>query len=317
MRYLPLAAFLGLSLLWGSEWLVTAWSPAQPRLSWLAIQYGVCALLLLPAAVKRGIWCRSRSVLLKTTIAGLGVLCVPQMLLFVGGSRLPPTASLIALALTPVFLAVSGRLAIPTSICGFAGVLFLSNASLNFSTSQWLWLSLPLASAGALAWSLNTLENQLQKISVTEGLFSSVLFSGIVLSVNSLFLEHASIAWSTPSAFGLIISSIVPTTCGYLFFYWLLSKAGAGCVCMLQWTQCLVAAAEWTLLMRVAPEWMAIAGAALIVGAVGAAFSNRDDAEGVLFEITQACGPAISGPHLIFPGVHCSRGCVDVHRRGR
>jgi drug/metabolite transporter (DMT)-like permease len=288
MRYLPLAAFLGLSFLWGSEWLVTAWSPAQPRVSWLAIQYAVCALLLLPAAVKRRIWRRSGSVLLKTIIAGLGVLCVPQMLLFMGGSRLPQTAALIALALTPVFLAVSGRLAIPTSICGFAGLLFLSNASLNFSTSQWLWLSLPLASAGAIAWSLNTLENQLQKISVPEALFISALFSGIALSVHSHFLEHASIAWGTRSALGLIISSIVPTTCGYLFFYWLVGKAGAGCVSMLQWTQSLVAAAEWALLMRLTPGWMAIAGAILIVGAVWATFSNRNETEGVLFEITQA-----------------------------
>ncbi len=49
MRYLPLAAFLGLSLLWGSGWLLRASTPAQPPLRSLAIQYAIAAVI--PAAL--------------------------------------------------------------------------------------------------------------------------------------------------------------------------------------------------------------------------------------------------------------------------
>jgi drug/metabolite transporter (DMT)-like permease len=86
---------------------------------------------------------------------------------------------------------------------------------------------------------------------------------------------------------GFAIDAALMVVCGYLLFYWLLSKFGAGRVSTLQWTQPFVATAESRALMVVRPGWALIAGGILIVIATVWAFSNRDEAGGVLFEITQ------------------------------
>ncbi|HMJ22307.1 MAG TPA: hypothetical protein VK513_10380, partial [Terriglobales bacterium] len=62
--------------------------------------------------------------------------------------KLAPGVSLVALAMVPVLLAVSGRLSITPAVCGLAGVLFLADQGLDISVRQSLWLLLPLAAAG-------------------------------------------------------------------------------------------------------------------------------------------------------------------------
>jgi drug/metabolite transporter (DMT)-like permease len=107
MRYLPIATFLGLSLLWGSEWMLTASLPPQPHLRALALQYGIAAGLLLPWAIHRRLWRRPLLSLVHVVIVGIGMLCLPQILIFIGNGRVPPAVSLVALAAVPVWLAVA------------------------------------------------------------------------------------------------------------------------------------------------------------------------------------------------------------------
>src|SRR5882757_5417196 len=154
MRYVPIAAFLGLSLLWGSEWILTASLPSQPNLRLLALQYGIAAGLLLPWAIHRRLWGRPLRSLVHVVIVGIGILCLPQILIFIGHGKLPPIVSLIALAAVPVLLAVSGRLMITPAVCGLAGVLLLADQGLGISLRQALWLLFPLAASCILAWAL-------------------------------------------------------------------------------------------------------------------------------------------------------------------
>lgn len=285
MRYRSVAAFLGLSLLWGSEWLLMVSTPAQPNLRALAIRYGLSALLLLPWAIRR-LWRRSvRSVVVAVAI-GMGILCLPQILLSIGSRNLPPAVVLAAMASVPVLLAIGGQLSITMAVCGLAGVLFLAANGLSISMHQIPLLSFPLAAAFVLALALTAAKKHLHEISIIEMLFAQCTISALALWIVSLLLEHQPVTWSTTATLGLLLQAALMTVCGYLIFYWLLGKSGAGNVSMLQWTQPLVATVESAALLHIRPDWTAILGALLIVVAIVWAFSNGED-RGVIFEITQ------------------------------
>jgi drug/metabolite transporter (DMT)-like permease len=287
MRYLPIAAFLGLSLLWGSEWMLTASLPPQPHLRALALQYGISAGLLFPWAIYRRLWRRPLRSLAHVVIVGIGILCLPQILIFMSAGKLAPGIPLAALAMVPVLLAVSGRLSITPAVCGLAGVLFLVDQGLDISMRQSLWLLLPLAAACFLAWALTGAEKHMREMSIAEALFAQCMVSALLLFIASQLLEHETLTWSATAAMGFSIEAALTVVCGYLLFYWLLSKFGAGRVSTLQWTQPFVATVESAVLTPIRPGWALISGAILIVIATVWSFSNRNDAGGVLFEITQ------------------------------
>ena len=288
MRYLPMAVFLGLSLLWGSGWILASSLPAQPRLCALALEYGISAVLLLPWAISRRLWRKPLRSLAHVVIIGTGILCLPQILIFAGNGKLSPVLSLAALATVPVLLAIGGQLAISPAVCGLAGVLFLVDQGLDISMRQWLWLLFPLTAACVLACALAGAEKHMQEISVVEALFVQCAVSVPLLLIASQLLEHQALTWSATAAMGFVVNAVLTTVCGYLLFYWLLTKFGAGRISMLQWMQPLVATVESAVLIHSKPDWTVIAGAILIVIAMVWAFSNRDDDGGVLFEITQS-----------------------------
>jgi drug/metabolite transporter (DMT)-like permease len=286
MRSRTIAGFLGLSLLWGSEWILTASVSAQPHLGALAIRYGLSAVLLLPWAIRRRIWHRSPHTVGNTFIMGTGILCLPKILIAVSAGHLSPAITLAALGAVPVLLAISGRLTITTAVCGMGGVLFLAANGLSIAMRQVPWVLFPLAAAAVLAWALVAAEKHLPEISIVEAMFGQFTISALLLSIASPLLEHEPVTWSATAGLGFVIGSAFMTVCGYLLFYWLLGKSGAGRVSMLQWAQPLVAAAESVALVRIRPDWSAVAGAILIVLAIVWAFSNWDD-QGVILEITQ------------------------------
>lgn len=286
MRYRFIAAFLGLSLLWGSEWMLTASLPAQPHLRALAIRYGLCAVLLLPWAIRRRLWRRPLRSVANAVIAGTGILCLPQILISISIQYLSPAIALAAMAAVPVLLAISGRLSITTAVCGLAGVLFLAGNGLSIQMPQIPWLLLPVAAAAILAWSLAAVETSMPGMSIIEALFGQCLVSALLLWIASSLLDHQAVIWSATAALGFLIAAAVMTVFGYLLFYWLLGKSGAGGVSMLQWTQPLVATAESVVLINIQPDWTGVAGVILIVLAIVWAFSNWDDRV-VILEITQ------------------------------
>jgi drug/metabolite transporter (DMT)-like permease len=286
MRNRGVAAFLGLSLLWGSEWMLTASIPAQPQLRALAIGYGLGALLLLPWVIRRRIWHRPVRSIASAIIIGVGVLCLPQILISISSRNLSSAVGLAAMAAVPVVLAIGGRLSITTAVCGLAGVLFLAGNGLGIAMHQIPWLLLPLAAAAGLAAALTAAEKHLRTISVVEALCAQCAISALLLWIASLLLEHQSVTWSTTAGLGFLIAAAVMTICGYLLFYWLLGKSGAATVSMLQWTQPLIATAESVVLLQIRPNWTAVVGAILIVIATVWGFSNWDE-RGVIFEITQ------------------------------
>jgi drug/metabolite transporter (DMT)-like permease len=215
------------------------------------------------------------------------MLCLPQILIFIGSGKLSPIVSLVALAAVPVLLAVGGRLMITPAVCGLAGVLFLADQAMDISLRQSLWLLFPLAASGLLAWALACAEKIMQEMSIAEALFGQCTVCSFLLFIAAQLMEHGTLTWSATTAMGFAIDAALIIVCGYLLFYWLLSKVGAGRASTLQWTQPFVATAESAALMAIRPGWAFISGGILIVIATVWVFSNRDQAGGVLFEITQ------------------------------
>ena len=276
MRYLSIAAFLLLSLLWGSEWMLTASLPTQPQLRVLAIRYGLSTVLLLPWAIRGRLWRTPLRSVANVVIVGVGIMSLPQILISLSKGNLSPAIFLVALAIVPVLLAVSGRLSITIAVCGLAGVLFLADRGLDISAYQLPWLLLPLIAATVLAWALAGAEKHMRGVSIAEALFCQCVASALLLLIASRLLEHETVTWSATAAIGFVVNAGLTAVCGYLLFYWLLAQYGAGRASMLQWTQTLIATAESAVLMRISPDWSEIAGAILIVIAVVWAFSNRE-----------------------------------------
>lgn len=287
MRYLPLIAFLALSLLWGSEWMLTASLPSQPLLRSLAVRYGIAAVLLLPWAVRHRLWRKSFGSVLNASATGVAVLCLPSVLIAVAKAELSPVLSLMAMSAVPLLLAIFGRFAISTAVCGLAGVLFLAGSDFRVSMHQAPWLLFPLAAAGVLAWGLAHAARHLPAMSIPEGLFVQCTVAAVLLGAASPLLEPGRVTWSAMAGVGFAIAAAVTVVCGYLLFYWLLGSLGAGRVSMLQWTQLLVATAESVLLIRIRPGWESAAGAALIVIALVRGFSKGEAEQGVILKITQ------------------------------
>ncbi|HEY3989126.1 MAG TPA: DMT family transporter [Acidobacteriaceae bacterium] len=267
--------------------MLTAALPAQPRLRALAVQYAIGAAFLLPWAVHRRMVRRPLRSLVHMTVAGFGILCLPQVLIGLSVGKLSPAIPLAALATVPVLLAVGGRLTISTAVCGLAGVLFLVDDGLEISIHQSPWLLLLLAAACVLAWALAAAEKDLRAISHVEVLFTQCATSAVLLFILSQLIGREPLTWSALAGIGFAVNAGVMTVFGYLLFYWLLRRYGAGRVSILQWSQPLVATAEAAVLMHARPDWTALVGALLIAIAIMLAFSNRDEAGGVLFEITR------------------------------
>jgi drug/metabolite transporter (DMT)-like permease len=176
---------------------------------------------------------------------------------------------------------------ITPAVCGLAGVLFLADQGPDISLRQSLWLLFPLAATCLLAWALACAEKIMGEISIAEALFGQFTVCSFLLFIASQLMEHEALTWSATTAMGFAIDAALIVVCGYLLFYWLLGKLGAGRVSTLQWTQPFVATAESAALMAIRPGWAFISGGILIVIATVWVFSNRDQAGGVLFEITQ------------------------------
>ncbi len=287
MRNVPLIGFLALSLLWGSEWMLAASLPPQPVLLALAIRYAIAAIVLLPWAIRGRVWGMRKRGIVGAALTGACIMCLPQILIALSDKRLPPGLFLAALAAVPVLLAIGGRGTITTAVCGLAGVLFLTGNGLSLSLHQAPWLLLPLTAASALAWALTRAETERTGIPPAASLFFQCAVSALLFAAASRLEERQSIDWSASTVLGFTASAVVVAVCGYLLFFWLLSRLGASRLSMLQWTQTLVATTESAALMRIRPGWESIAGALLIVIAVILAFSHRDEGTGVMLQITQ------------------------------
>ena len=195
--------------------------------------------------------------------------------------------SLLGLALVPVFLAIRGRLPISLAVCGFAGVVFLADRSLNISAIQLPWLPLPLAAAAVLAWSLVAAEKQSDTMSLVEALFLQCVAAASLLYIVSPLLEHETITWSAMAAAGLHSPGCFD--CGVRIPALLLAagqfrRGGRQHIAMDAAIDChrRICSPD-----AASAAMVDVAGAILIVIAIVLAFSNRDNGRGVFFEITQ------------------------------
>ena len=262
--------------------------PPQPVLLSLAIRYALAALILLPWAVRGRPWQVSLRSIVSAAIIGICILCLPQLLIVLGDRGLPPGLSLLVLAAVPILLAVSGRGTITTGVCGLAGVLFLTGAGLSVSLHQTPWLLLPIGAAVVLAWALTRAEKGVSGLPPAGSLFIQCAIAALLFGAASRLFERQPLDWTASVAIGFAVTAVVTTVCGYLLFYRLLARLGAGKLSVLQWTQTLITTIESAALMRIRPGWESVVGAILIIIAVVQTFSNRDEGPGVILQITQA-----------------------------
>jgi drug/metabolite transporter (DMT)-like permease len=287
---LPLLAWLLLALLWGSEWMLTAWLPAEPPLLSLSLRYAAASLVLLPWALRGQRVQMPRRDLLSVALVGAGLLALPQILLVVSMHGISPAWSLLALGAVPVLLAIGGQGQISTAVCGFGGVLLLLANNLTIHPAQLPWLLCPLAAATILAFTLTraaAMREQLAGRSLGAALFVQVTVAAALTAAAAAVIERQPLAWSAGQAVGLAVGALLATVAAYVVFYWLLLRAGPARMAMLQWVQLLVAIAESALLAATRPGWEFLAGALLIAIALRRAWMFPEAEQGVMLQITR------------------------------
>jgi drug/metabolite transporter (DMT)-like permease len=287
MRSRPALGFLALSLLWGSEWMLAASFPSPPFLTAFAVRYGIAAVLLLPWVIRRRIWRRSARTLSETALIGLGILCLPQLLIWISGPHLPPAISVIALAIVPVLLAVAGRIALGAAMCGLAGVLFLIGNGVSFGAREVPWQLLPIAAAATLGWSLTLADKRLHSRTIVETVFVQCVAAAAFFAVCSRAAPSEPMSWPMAAVAVSALTGCVTTAAAYLLFYALLRQYGAGRVSTLQWAQTLVATTESAVFLRIGPSWEGYLGALLIVVGLVLALPRKRADGGVMLEITR------------------------------
>jgi drug/metabolite transporter (DMT)-like permease len=236
--------------------------------------------------VRQRFWRRGFARLAETAAIGLGLLCLPQLLITSSASHLYPAVSLLAFAGVPVLLAVAGSIELPTAMCGLAGNWFLIGSGINLHARDLPWLLAPLAAAAVLAGSLLAAEKRVHAWNA-DILFVQCVAAASFFGLSSRVAGEDAVSWSFPLVARSVLSSVLVAALGYLLFYALLRRLGAGKVSTLQWAQTLVTTGEAAFVLRVRPGWEGYLGAALIVTALARALLANRAEEGVMLEITR------------------------------
>lgn len=270
----------GISLLWGSGWVVA------PQLAQVAAPYAAAALTFAMAACALLLFSvryssSARLSLRENAALSLPMLALPTALLIASGQHGAGGWTPLLYSLLPL-MAAGGRWS-PAMAVAPGAVLLLLNGTVSFAPHALLWAVPVLAAVGLQAWALRRLSMRLRPGSVTHALgvqcaLAAFLFAGCSFGFDPTHVVASLAQWSTSSATALILMAICGTALPYAGLYSLLSKEKirpeqAGTT---QWLQTLVAVGESATLALARPSWALFTAALLLFGCCFAVWRSRD-----------------------------------------
>lgn len=284
------AAFLTISLLWGSAWIVDPLlaGVAQPFAA-SACVYGVAACALTVAALLlRGLVSKAnRRTGLPSGLSlllGILMLALPTALLTVtrihmAGSWLP-----LLYACLPLGLALSDGLWLPAFAIAVGAVLVLLNGTVEVSPAKMLW-AVPAACAIAVqGYAMPLASKRMGSISVrgiVRGVALQCWVACALLALCSVLADTAPrlaapSAWADLPLAALLLLAIPGTAFAYCLFYGLLGGEHFRPfqIATTQWLQFLVTAAESAYFARIIPPGLAWIAALVLMGCVAVVLSQ-------------------------------------------
>jgi len=270
----PVAVFLLLGLIWGSEWLPTR-AVEMPLLRSLATQYAVAALLLGGIIAVRRIGLPRRRQLMAMAITGVTFAALPAILTVWARERISPGLLVVILAMTPLIAALlEGRAEgvwLAPLIGGVGGTALLASQGLSFSSQQWTGGAGVLLAAVLIAGSVIYVKRKLSEAQPIVIAAVQLATAAICVALASLAIEgHLDLAWTRSSAILEVSLAIFGRALAYPLYYWLVRRMESFQVTSSLWVATAAGVAESLILVRHGPSWRIASGIVILAASLWA-----------------------------------------------
>jgi drug/metabolite transporter (DMT)-like permease len=285
LRWVVLA---GLSVFWGSEWLLTMELVDVPHFRMLALRYLIAALVLVPWLIRNRRELSGRLVLRN---AALSVVLIILPAIFLGSRpNLSPGLLVLLFAMLPMICAIledgNWMAYAPLLLGALAGTAFLVRSGLSFDLSQALPVAGLLPMIMATAFLLIRAKAWLGLGSLASHVAIQGFTAVVVLGVYSLVSERDSFTLSLAEGFSLICLGVLSGV-SYVGFYWLIRSGSASRTTVVQWTIPAVSIAGTAVWLRHLPTWDTMLGGAACLVCAGLFFRSAGSEETLTLQITE------------------------------
>ena len=272
------AAFLTISLIWGSMWIAQQQLPDPPsQLTFTAITLALSAVLLAITAAVLRLPLPAKREWLASAALGISLIVLPYLLSTWTSPHLSSGLPAVVAAATPLVAGFFGDTpwrARNASIAGLGGVLLVVGGTISASWNQLPWTIVLLGSTCAIVASLVFVQKQLLSC-------HPIYTAAIELAVAAAILGPLSFARSGPMPSGLswtlILLSVLGSAVASALYFWLLKQVRVDQLTSIVWAQLLVAVAESVFLLRPNLDWQILLGAIIIIGSILALHSSQSD----------------------------------------
>jgi drug/metabolite transporter (DMT)-like permease len=272
------AAFLSISLIWGSMWIAQQQLPdPSSQLTFTAITLALSAIILAIMAAVPRLPLPAKREWIASAALGITLIVLPYLLSTWASPHLSSSLPTVVAAGTPLvagFFCDTPWRARNASIAGLGGVLLVVGGTISASWNQLPWTIVLLGSTCAIAASLVFLQKQLMSC-------HPIFTAAIELAVASGVLGPLSFATSKPMPsslpWALVLLPAAGSAAASALYFWLLKHIRVDQLTSTIWAQLLVSVAESVLLLRPHVDWRVALGAAIIFGSLVTLVLSKSD----------------------------------------
>lgn len=271
MSIKPTAAFVAISLIWGSMWLTqqTPSGSVDPLHLW-AIVYGLCAATLavigfvfrLPLPI--GKECVTSAVL------GVSLIALPLLFTVWSATQLSFGLAATVVATTPLvtgFLCDSSWSARNAAIAGLGGVVLVVADIVSPTFAVLPWALLVFAGVAATSGSLVIAKRRLPR---SHPVYIAAIQLAVASAILGLvyFVKPAQEIPHEPLPWVLILCAAAGNIIAYPLYFWLLQRIRPDQLASTVWAQLLVSVGEGVFLLRPHVGWRIFLGAAIVIASL-------------------------------------------------
>ena len=264
MKIKYLLAFLAISLIWGSTWLVQqAIDPALQQRQ-VSIAFALAAVILSITALVFHQPFPGKRELAVCVILGVTLITLPFEIAVWAAARVPSGTTAVLLSASPLLAALIGDApwsARNISVAGIGGVLLVVSSALGFSPSQLPGILAILAGVLVLAGSLIYAQQHLPTTSPVYAAAILLAVAGGVIGFISLRTPVSASPHLTPS---LVLIAAAADAVAYPIYFWLLQKVRVDQLVSTVWAQFLFSIVEGMALLHLQVSWRILVGLLIV-----------------------------------------------------
>lgn len=273
-----IAAFLAVSLIWGSMWIAQQQLPdpsAQIRFTAIVLTLG--ALVLAIIAVSFRFPFPAKREWIASAVLGVALVTLPYVLTTWASPHLSSGLSTTIAAATPLlagFFCDTPWRARNASIAGLGGVVLMVGGIVSPYRSQLSWVIVLLGSVCIVAVSLVFARKQLVNCHPVYTAAVEMAVAAVILGILSLAKDQ-----QAPSAlpWTLILFAAAGNAVASALYFWLLRHIRVDQLTSTIWAQLIISVAESIWFLRPHVDWQTLLGAAVIIGSLFILHSSQRD----------------------------------------